>query len=125
MSKQAMKRVRRHLKLEVNREPLPAYAWPGGYPIIYYFLDGGVICPECVNKEIREIDAAIRDARGNRPHRSGCGGWAIDGWEVYYEGPAIQCDNCHKEIESAYGDPDASKDRAGAEVPDEAPGAEA
>lgn len=25
---------------------LPAYAWPGGYPIFYIASDNGVLCPE-------------------------------------------------------------------------------
>ncbi len=103
MSKQALKRVRKHLRLEVNREPLPAFAWPGGYPLLYVFADGGVICPKCINAEIVEIDAAIRDERGNRPHRFGCGGWAVDAVDVHYEGEPIGCDHCGAEIESAYG----------------------
>lgn len=102
MSKQACKRVRRHLHLEVNRQPLPSYAWPGGYPLFYIFSDGGVICPDCVNAEIDEIDAAIRDKRGNRPHRSGYGGWAIDAVDANWEDPDMVCDNCGKRIESAY-----------------------
>jgi hypothetical protein len=102
VSKQANKRLRRHLALPVNRDPLPAYAWPGGYPLYYLFGDGGVICPACVNREVGEIDAAVRDARGNRPHRSGCGGWAVDAVEANYEGSDLHCDHCGKPIECAY-----------------------
>lgn len=101
MSKQACKRVRRALGLEVNREPLPAFAWPGGYPLFYVFLDGGCICPKCVNDNIGVIDEAIRD--GNRVHSSGCGGWAIDGVDTHYEGEPLHCDHCNAEIQSAYG----------------------
>ena len=100
MSKQAFKRVRRSLRLEVNRQPLPAYAWPGGYPMYYAFSDGGCICPTCTNENIEEIDAAIRGE--NRPHSSGCGGWAIDAADVNYEDSELVCDHCGKTIESAY-----------------------
>lgn len=103
MSKQALKRVRRALKLEVNRKPLDAYSWPGGYPLFYLFADGGCICPECANANIGEIDAAIRDPRGNRPHPSGCGGWSIDAAEVNWEDDSLTCDHCGESIESAYG----------------------
>jgi len=103
MSKQAMKRVRRALKMEVNRKPLDACAWPGGYPLFYLFTDGGCICPECANANIVEIDAAMRDARGNRPHSSGCGGWAIDAVEANWEDDSLTCDHCGERIESAYG----------------------
>ena len=30
---------------------LPAYAWPGGYPLYYLCADGGILCPQCANKE--------------------------------------------------------------------------
>lgn len=106
MSKTALKRVRKALGLPVSREPLPSYAWPGGYPLIYVFADGGVICPDCVNSEIAEIDSAMRCPEGNKPHRSGCGGWALGGYDVHWEGEPEICDHCGKEIESAYGVPD-------------------
>lgn len=28
---------------------LPAYAWPGGYPVAYYVADGGELCAACAN----------------------------------------------------------------------------
>ena len=98
MSKQAFKRVRRHLKMEVNRTPLDHWAWPGGYPIYYCFTDGGCICPKCVNENIDEIDAAIREPGHFNSH----GGWAIDAYDANYEDPDLHCDHCHKRIESAY-----------------------
>lgn len=101
MSKQAFKRVRRALGMEVNRKPLDTFAWPGGYPLFYLFTDGGCICPECANANIEEIDAAMRDPRGNRAHSSGCGGWAIDGFDVNYE-EELSCDNCGEAIPAAY-----------------------
>ena len=104
MNRSALKRVRRAIDLPVNREPLPSYAWPGGYPLLYLFTDGGVICPACANENIEEIDAAIR--AGNLPHSSGCGGWAICGVEPHYEGEPEICDHCGCEIESAYGVPE-------------------
>ena len=103
MSKQAFKRVRRAIGLEVNREPLPKWAWPGGYPMLYVFADGGCICPDCVNREIAEIDSAMRSKWGNKPHSSGCGGWAIAGHDIHWEGEPEICDHCGAEIESAYG----------------------
>jgi hypothetical protein len=98
MSKQAYKRLRRELSLEVNREKLPKFAWPGGYPLYYIFTDGGFICPDCVNKNISEIDDANRGERRFNSH----GGWAVDGVEVNYEDNALRCDHCGERIESAY-----------------------
>lgn len=102
MSKQAFKRVRRALKMECTRKPLDSFAWPGGYPLFYLFADGGVICPKCANENIAEIDAAMRDERGNRPHSSGCGGWSICDVDINYEDAALLCDHCGEFIDPAY-----------------------
>ena len=64
----------------------PAYAWPGGYPIVYITDDCEIICPKCKNTE-SEI-------------------YTDGDWDVYYEGPPEICVNCNAEIESAYGDPE-------------------
>lgn len=104
MSKQAFKRVRRALSLPVCREPLPQWAWPGGYPVFYVFTDGGCICPKCVNANIGEIDAAIREP--GVLHRNSHGGWAIDGFDVNYDDAELYCDHCNERIPSAYADCD-------------------
>lgn len=98
MSKQALKRVRRALGMEVNRKPLDAFAWPGGYPMFYVFADGGVVCPDCVNENIEQIDQAIRGGGNRNSH----GGWAIAAHDVNYEDESLACDHCDKRIESAY-----------------------
>lgn len=103
MSKQALKRVRRHLKLEVNREPLPEFAWPGGYPLLYVFTDGGCMCPDCANENITEIDDAIRSEHGNRPPTATGVVWAVAGVDAHMEGEPETCDHCGEQIESAYG----------------------
>jgi hypothetical protein len=68
---------------------LHKYAWPGGYPIIYYSKDGGTLCPVCAQK--------IDDDEDDYDY--------IDQFYIYYEGPPEICDECSAEIESAYGDP--------------------
>jgi hypothetical protein len=70
---------------------LPAYAWPGGYPLIYLDGEDNTLCPECATKSLGHTVEHFRPV-------------ACD---VYYEGPTIYCDDCNAEIESAYGDPDA------------------
>lgn len=78
---------------------LPTYAWPGGYPIIYHTRRGLTICPECANKtEQDEIDDPV--AQG----------------DVFWEGPPIECDDCDRLIESAYGDPDGEDQCEGHET---------
>lgn len=98
MSNQALKRVRRHLKMAVSRKPLDSFAWPGGYPMFYIFADGGCICPKCANANIEQIDADIRVGG----HRNSHGGWAINAADVNYEDPDLACDHCGERIESAY-----------------------
>lgn len=74
----------------------PAYAWPGGYPIIYVTADNSVLCPDCANG-------------GNGCEASETSEYKQDrlvAMDVYWEGPVIQCDHCQGLIESAYGDPD-------------------
>lgn len=76
---------------------LPSFAHPGDYPIIYYFQDGGVCCPDCVNGKngsiayIGESPDGIEDAQ-----------WKIIGYDVFYEGEE-QCEHCGGILESAYG----------------------
>lgn len=70
-----------------DRGLLPSYAWPGGYQIIYHTKDGGIICPECAN---REVDASQE----------------VIAYDVFYEGAPLNCDDCNTLIESAYGDPE-------------------
>ena len=76
----------------------PAFAWPGGYPIIYVTDDSGVLCPECANGE--NGSEASEDAEPRS-------GWRLEGSDVHWEGEPVTCDHCGKEIESAYGNPDA------------------
>lgn len=70
---------------------LPAFAWPGGYPLIYITADGSTICPDCANWEGETWN----------PEQAAIAG------DVYWEGPTIQCEDCNADIESAYGDPEA------------------
>jgi len=86
--------------MQINKLPrdkdgkLPAYAWPGGYPIIYYTEDGGELCPDCANgKNNSEADPTHYDPQ-----------WKLIAGDVYWEGPPIQCAHCNKDIESAYGE---------------------
>lgn len=101
MSKQAFKRVRRHLKLAVSREPVPSHADYGCYAVLYQCADGGVLCPACVNKEIRLIDDAIKCGYNKQ--------WEVVGQFVHWEGPPLHCDHCSKELPSEYGIPEGSE----------------
>ena len=74
---------------------LPAYVWPGGYPILYLDGHNEVLCAKCAT-----IEADKPDAGKDAPVAA----------DVFYEGPSEFCAVCNTEIESAYGDPDAVKE---------------
>ena len=74
---------------------LPAYAWPGGYPLYYLTADNGTLCPNCAN--MPEPRHATPDEKQ----------WHVVAQGCHWEGAPIECDHCGAEIESAYGDPDA------------------
>lgn len=74
--------------LNVKGGALDAYAWPGGYPIIYV-IGGEVFCNKCA--------AELRDSE------DGCTNITHD---TYMEGPPEDCAECGAVIESAYGDPE-------------------
>lgn len=89
-------------------DAFPSLTWPGFSPLIYVTKDNGVLCADCVNKWLEEPDQY--DAEQMAP-------WVYD---IYYEGPPVQCDHCYAEIESAYGDPDAGHDAIDAYGPGDA-----
>ena len=72
-----------------NDGKLPAYAWPGGYQIIYIDEENNVLCSDCADKN------------DNLPYNP-----RLVTYDIYYEGPTIQCEGCNCDIESTYGDPD-------------------
>ena len=69
---------------------LPAYAWPGGYPVLYLDRENSTLCADCATKSLKDEVEHFRPI-------------ACD---VYYEGPVTFCDQCSTGIESAYGDPE-------------------
>ena len=76
-------------------DPLPSYV-DGGYPVHYLFEDGEVCCAECANGK----DCTDREARDDKQ-------WNVISQHPYWEGPPLECSNCSRFIESAYGDPEA------------------
>jgi hypothetical protein len=59
---------------------LPAYAWPGGYPMLYVTPEGWSLCPDCANN----------------------GDWHLQDGDANWEDPNLFCEDCGKRIESAY-----------------------
>lgn len=74
----------------------PAYAWPGGYPIVYVMADGETICADCANGGSGSIAAVDHEEKE----------WRIIGCNVHWEGEPETCAHCGKQVESAYGEPD-------------------
>lgn len=67
-----------------ERGELPAFTFPGMYPIIYIAHNGTILCPKCATKSPEEI----------ADH------------SAHMEGEPIVCDACNAIIESAYGVPE-------------------
>lgn len=76
-------------KLHRNEDgTLPAFAWPGGYPIYYFTEDYGILCPNCANTDGSEDS--------DDPQ------WKLTAADIHWEGEPLTCDNCSAQIESAY-----------------------
>ena len=78
---------------------LPAYAWPGGYPLYYLCTDNGILCSRCANTE-----SAVREAERHHDCPD-YDQWRIVAAEVNWEDDSLICDICGQSIESAYGGP--------------------
>ena len=72
----------------------PSWAWPGGYPLVYFTRDGGCLCPSCANENINLTLDKDYDQ------------WCIVAQEINYEEKGLICDNCYADIPAAYGDDD-------------------
>jgi hypothetical protein len=71
---------------------LPAYAWPGGYPIFYMDAETNVLCPKCAWKDKDDEYRIITD------------------YEINWEDPDLFCEECNEVIESAYADDNYAHD---------------
>jgi hypothetical protein len=75
------------------------YAWPGGYPLFAITNDGGCLCHKCVKDNYR----LLRESQRNYVRYSG-DGWQVEAIDINWEDTLLYCDNCGKNIESAYGE---------------------
>lgn len=73
---------------------LAAFTSLGSYPLLYLTRDNQVLCADCAFEQTTK--------RGLDWPR-------IVDVQPFYEGSPYQCANCNKDIESAYGDPDAEE----------------
>ena len=82
-----------------NDGKLPAYAWPGGYPIYYLASDNGVLCPKCANgyKEGRDTEEQLKPIAA----------------DVNWEDSSLYCEHCSERIESAYAEDEEPRHQRG------------
>ena len=69
------------------------WAWPGGYPLYYICKDGGVLCADCANDNIKLTSAPDADDQ-----------WTIVARDINWEDAGLTCDHCNKAVGSAYAD---------------------
>lgn len=74
--------------------PLPAFTFPGAYPLRYITERGDELCADCATL-MTDYDP-LPNCAWDDP---------IAAVDVYWEGPNSYCDSCGKPIASAYGDP--------------------
>lgn len=77
---------------------LPAFAWPGGYPVLYVCADGATLCVACANGDNGSEASQAADTPSD---------WRLVAADIHYEGPADICDHCGVATPSAYGYPDS------------------
>lgn len=90
-----------------DRKQLTAYAWPGGYPVMYLAQDGwrnqdGTLA--LLNGYVRSENVCCAKCAADTEQ------WPdliITGTYAHYEGPPEYCEYCNGFTESAYGDPEA------------------
>ena len=90
-------RYARYLESGPGRFGAERYAWPGGYPILYFDRCGDALCADCAGRA--RFLSAVRDGKAAR----------LTG-DIYYEGPPVDCAECGRTVASAYGDPDEKVD---------------
>lgn len=83
-----LKYTNAEIRTKVLSDLFTDWAWPGGYPVVFVTSDGDILCAACAK------DAVLNNRESVYT-------------DIYYEGPAECCAGCNREIESAYGDPDA------------------
>lgn len=70
----------------LNNGKLPAYAFPGAYPFIYFDKQNSILCANCATESLNDEVEAFRTCSHN----------------IHWEGAPLQCDRCSTQMESAY-----------------------
>jgi len=85
----------RHLLESIKAGP---YAWPGGYPLFFWTIDGAPISFAEVESHARRYAEDIRNRSNDR----------IIGMEINWEDADLCCEVTGDRIESAYAEDDAA-----------------
>lgn len=85
----------------VHRFHFEKWVWPGGYAAVYTMADGEVVCPDCLNDNLGLANRKPADAERD---------WRVVSMDVFWEGPAMRCANCDKDLPSECGDLDEDLD---------------
>ena len=81
-------------EFSIGPQRLAAYAWPGGYPIIYVIDEHLQVCPKCANSG--EFTTAAEHPDWGQMQ-------VITSAHVNYEDENELCSECNEPLESAYG----------------------
>jgi len=88
---------------------LTHFTFPGGYSVIYFTEDGGILCAKCANGE-NGSDAYEEQPLPPHPDFFHDPQWHLIAADVYWEGPDMFCDHCNEVMPSEYGGPDAEEE---------------
>lgn len=65
-------------------------------PVLYFMVNGRMRCAACMNAVSAFLDPFTTEERD----------WFVVDYELLYEGPAVECDHCHKLVATLYGESD-------------------
>lgn len=74
-----------------------SFAWPGGYLLLLLTEDAGILCPDCVRAEYRQIYAAAIARRWADQSWRPAAVSSLGDWDKPEEG-AITCDHCNRDV---------------------------
>lgn len=77
--------------LELRRLIRTKYGWPGGYEIVFYTTDGGVLCADCCRREYRQI-------AWSRKHAVNDGWYVVAAQTSDWIEESCLCDHCSREL---------------------------
>lgn len=83
--------------LEFSQGLKVKYAWPGGYTMYLYMVDGSMMHWECAKKDAARIRLAAMNKGRFRT------GWEPYAWGAFFEGDDETCSQCEEPICSEYG----------------------